>query len=81
MPPAGKVHSIRSWAICSLLRLPRFSPRASYTTGFQPMPTPQAQPATDEHVYLCTLFVDQGGLPLRKDQNPGNQLHYIGDGV
>ena len=45
------------------------------------MPMPQAQPATAEHVYLCTLFVDQGGLPLRKDQNPGNQLHFIGDGV
>jgi len=27
------------------------------------------------------LFVDQGGLPLRKDQHPGNQVHFIGDGV
>jgi len=61
---------------CSVLRAPRLpttSFSTSYSTGFQPTPTPAAVGGL-EHVHLGGLLGHQRGLPLRQDQHAGDPV-------
>ena len=50
------------------------SPSASYSTGFQPMPRPRRKRAAGEHVDLRRLLREQRRLPLRRDDDAGDEL-------
>ena len=48
-------------------------PSASYSTGFQPTPTPRRKPATGQQDEVGRLPGDQDRLALRQDQDPGGE--------
>ncbi len=78
----GSVNSRRSSPICSSCRAPRVRkswPRASYSTWFQPTPTPEAQPAAGEQIDVGRLPGHERCLALRKDQDPGGEPDPLGD--
>ena len=71
------VHSRRSSSTCSSMRR-RDSrspcPSASYSTAFQPSPTPRRNRPSREQVDLGRLLGHERGLALRQDDDAGHQL-------
>ncbi len=63
-------HQLDLLAQTALPRLVKSSPSASYSTAFQPSPTPNRRPALAEQVNLGGLLGDKHGLPLRQDERP-----------
>ena len=76
-------HRRRITSICSACRAPRVFhsvPSASYSTWFQPTPTPSRKPAAAQDIDLGRLLGDDAGLALRQDEHAAAQLDGLGDG-
>src|SRR5215510_6423502 len=75
------VHSARITAICSSERLPRlwkFSPRASYSAAFQPIPTPKRRRPPLNTSTSAACFATSRRLPLAQNDDRGYQLDALG---
>ncbi len=79
---SGSVHSSRMSVICSSRRAPRVAksmPRASYSTQFQPVPTPMRSRSCESRSASAACCASQHRLPLRQDHDARRELDARGD--